>query len=76
LAGIVVQDGPSGAAWSVASASQHPPLDAAMQVVIDLRAAARQARDFATADRIRAALAPVGIAIADAASGATWGRRI
>jgi cysteinyl-tRNA synthetase len=71
-AGIAVKDSKDGANWSAAGGGTRAPLDAAMQVVIDLRAGARAAKDFATADRIRQELGVVGIAIADGAAGATW----
>ncbi len=39
---------------------------------LDARASARKAKDFETADRIRADLAQAGIAVEDTASGARW----
>jgi cysteinyl-tRNA synthetase len=71
-AGIAVKDGKDGATWSAGAAGQHPAIDAAMQVVIDLRGAARAAKDFATTDRIRQALTAVGVTVADGPAGATW----
>jgi cysteinyl-tRNA synthetase len=71
-AGLAIKDGKEGATWSMGSEGQTKPLDAAMQVVIDLRAAARGSKDFATADRIRNALTAAGITVADGASGASW----
>jgi cysteinyl-tRNA synthetase len=47
-------------------------LDNVMQLVIDLRARARQAKDFATADAIRDGLAPTGIKLEDRAAGTEW----
>ncbi len=46
--------------------------DAAITVLIDARAAAKQARNFAEADRIRQELAGLGIALKDSAAGTTW----
>ena len=48
-------------------------LDAAlMDVLIDLRAAARKNKDWATADTIRDRLAEAGVALEDRAEGTTW----
>lgn len=74
-AGIAIKDAKDGATWSVASAvpaGGSDPLHAAMQVVLDVRATARSAKDFATADRIRHALSAAGIAVTDGIDGATW----
>ncbi len=43
-----------------------------LQLLIDLRAAARANQDFATADTIRDRLAPLGIVLEDRAGGTDW----
>ena len=47
-------------------------LDADLQALVDARAAARAAKDWAAADAIRDRLAAAGIAIEDAPDGARW----
>lgn len=42
--------------------------------LVEAREAARSARDFTTADRIRAELATLGIAVEDRADGSAWRR--
>ncbi|QDU88203.1 Cysteine--tRNA ligase [Pirellulimonas nuda] len=59
---------------------QQPPaaqgaddlLDQAMHIVIDLRAEARKAKNFAIADQVRDGLAPTGIVLEDRAGGTEW----
>jgi cysteinyl-tRNA synthetase len=48
--------------------------EAAIQAQIDARAAAKAARNFAEADRIRAALLAQGVDLKDSAQGTTWVR--
>ncbi len=47
---------------------------ARIQRLVEARLAARSARDYATADRIRAELAALGIAVEDRADGSAWRR--
>ena len=47
-------------------------LDALVPVVLDLRQAARERKDYATSDAIRDGLGAAGIAIEDTASGPRW----
>jgi len=47
-------------------------LDKVTQLVIDLRAEARKAKNFAMADAIRDGLAPTGIKLEDRAGGTEW----
>jgi len=63
------RDGASGAAAIAAEAPGAVPAD--VRDRLDERASAREARDFATADRIRAELAAEGWEIVDAPEGST-----
>lgn len=47
-------------------------LDAVMALVVELRGAARAAKDFSTADAIRDQLAPLGVTIEDRGGEAEW----
>lgn len=62
------------AQWAVSLSDDKAAkaLDSLIASQIESRAAARAARDFATADAIRDALANAGIVIEDSASGARW----
>jgi cysteinyl-tRNA synthetase len=46
--------------------------EAHIQALIDARTAAKQARNFAEADRLRAEIAALGVVLKDSAQGTTW----
>jgi cysteinyl-tRNA synthetase len=68
--GLLQQD---PVAWFARGASSDD--DARIQALVDERAAAKQARDFARADAIRDQLAGEGILLEDTAQGVRWVRR-
>ena len=45
-----------------------------MLLLIDVRAAARKSKDFATGDRIRKRLTEIGITLEDRPTGTEWRR--
>ncbi len=61
------------AAWFARGASNDD--DARIQALVDARAAAKQARDFARADAIRQQLADEGILLEDTPQGVRWVRK-
>jgi cysteinyl-tRNA synthetase len=56
----------------VGRAPAEPPLPDGARPRLAAREAARAARDWATADRLRDELAAIGVAISDTADGQTW----
>jgi cysteinyl-tRNA synthetase len=54
------------------SADENALVGSLMELLIELRAAARQHKDFATADRIRDALSALGIVLEDRKGGTLW----
>ncbi|GAA4751102.1 cysteine--tRNA ligase [Amnibacterium soli] len=79
LAGVRAMTGvlgidPSDPAWStgVHDDGSRDALGALVERLIAERQAAREARDFATADRVRDELAAAGIALTDTGDGTRW----
>ena len=61
------------AAWFGQAAGEDEGT-ARVQRLVEVRSAARAARDYATADRIRAELASLGVTVEDRADGSAWRR--
>jgi cysteinyl-tRNA synthetase len=72
--GITLEDRAGGTEWSRAAATTGSPnsVDGVMKLLIELRADARAAKDFATSDTIRNRLAEIGIALEDRPGGTEW----
>lgn len=58
--------------WPAAGGKVRPALDGVMEIVLDLRSAARARRDYAEADGIRTRLAAAGIVVEDTPEGQRW----
>ncbi|WP_131749096.1 cysteine--tRNA ligase [Frankia sp. Cppng1_Ct_nod] len=58
--------------WPEAGSELRPALDGVMEIVLDLRSAARARRDYTEADGIRARLAASGILVEDTPEGQRW----
>ncbi len=67
--GITLEDRAGGTEWEGGNADAT---EAVMQMLIELRATSRAAKDFATADALRDQLAAIGVTIEDRAGGAEW----
>jgi len=63
---------PADPQWRVESGAEAGALDALLQTMITQRAEARASKDWATADRIRDAIAAAGIALEDGPDGTHW----
>jgi cysteinyl-tRNA synthetase len=72
-AGVTLEDRAGGTEWSATSgAIGSASADAIMKLLIQLRADARAAKDFATGDMIRNRLTDIGITLEDRAGGTEW----
>ena len=69
LGGDVLGIVPDEEAAGAADAEREEGL---VRLLIDLRAQARQTKDFATSDRIRDQLSALGVALEDRADGTVW----
>jgi len=69
--GITLEDRAGDTEWS---GGGPDATDGIMKLLIQLRADARAAKDFATADTIRNGLSAVGITLEDRAGGTEWSR--
>ncbi|MFY0406695.1 cysteine--tRNA ligase [Solicola sp. PLA-1-18] len=66
---------PLSPVWRTASddgSDEHAALDALVQTLVAARAAAREAKDWATADAVRDQLAAAGVLVTDTPDGARW----
>jgi cysteinyl-tRNA synthetase len=73
MLGVLALD-PADEQWQTDGAgAEASALDVLVQTMIAQRADAREAKDWAAADRVREALAAAGIALEDTADGTHWG---
>jgi cysteinyl-tRNA synthetase len=63
-----------GLAQEDATGETGETVEGLMQLVLDLRKNAKNAKDFATADKIRDELNRIGISVKDTKDGVTWNR--
>lgn len=74
LQGLVVRLGELVPAGAVAADRPAVP-DPVVALLVELRAGARAAKDYALGDRIRETLADAGVELRDGPDGTTWGSR-
>ena len=67
--GVTLEDRTGGTEWS---GGEGDVMAGIMQLVIEIRASARENKDFATADMIRDGLTAAGITLEDRAGGTDW----
>jgi len=69
--GITLEDRAGGTEWSGGGSTAT---DAIMKLLIQLRADARAAKDFATGDMIRDKLSSISVTLEDRAGGTEWSK--
>ena len=73
--GITLEDRTGSTEWTASGATGSASAsDALMKLLIQLRADARAAKDFATGDAIRNGLTAIGLTLEDRAGGTEWTR--
>jgi cysteinyl-tRNA synthetase len=58
--------------WPTAGAELRPALDSVVQILLDLRSAAKSRRDYAESDAIRSRLEAAGLVLEDTPEGQRW----